>query len=161
MKTPHVICIGIISDKPLTTLEGKELASLVTENFGKKIEKVFSIHEITTEDMVSEMIAKGVKDGNFGNAHIHIERTEEVEEDPIVEKLKDNLRILTALNEENFVSTYRNISQRDRKNLAEALNFINKNVILSKRNYKEITSETRRKLVNLVNLMKIADSFNI
>ena len=72
MKTPHVSCIGIISDKPLTTLEGKELAALVAENFGKKIEKVFSIHEITTEDMVSEMIAKGVKDGNFGNAHIHI-----------------------------------------------------------------------------------------
>lgn len=161
MKTPHVICIGLISDKPLSKLELKQVAAFIAENFEGKVEKVLSITEISTEDIVKDMISKGVTDGNFGNAHIHIEQTEEVEEDPIATKLKDYLRILTALNEENFVSTYRNISQQDRKNLAEALNFINKNVIMSKRNYKEITSETRRKLVNLVNLMKIADSFNI
>ena len=107
------------------------------------------------------MISKGGSDSNFGNAHIHIEQTEEVEEDPIANKLKDYLRILTAVNENNFVSVYRSINQDERKNLAEALNFINKNVILSRRPCKEITDETKRKIVNLVNLMNIAKGFNI
>ena len=83
------------------------------------------------------------------------------EEDPIATKLKDYLRVLKAVNEENFVSVYRSINQDERKNLAEALNFINKNVILSRRNYSDVTDSTKRKIVNLINLMKIANGFNI
>ena len=104
MKTPHVICIGLISDKPLSKLELKQVAAFIAENFEGKVEKVLSITEISTEDIVKDMISKGVTDGNFSNAHIHIEQTEEVEEDPIATKLKDYLRILKAVNENNFVS---------------------------------------------------------
>lgn len=161
MKTPHVICIGLISDKPLSKLELKQVAAFIAENFEGKVEKVLSITEISTEDIVKDMISKGVTDGNFDNAHIHIEQTEEVEEDPIATKLKDYLRVLKAVNEENFVSVYRSINQDERKNLAEALNFINKNVILSRRNYSDVTDSTKRKIVNLINLMKIANGFNI
>lgn len=161
MKTPHVICIGLISDKPLSKLELKQVAAFIAENFEGKVEKVLSITEISTEDIVKDMISKGVTDGNFSNAHIHIEQTEEVEEDPIATKLKDYLRILKAVNENNFVSVYRSINQQERKDLAEALNFINKNVILSRRPCKEITDATKRKIVNLVNLMNIAKDFNI
>lgn len=161
MKTPHVICIGLISDKPLSKLELKQVAAFIAENFEGKVEKVLSITEISTEDIVKDMISKGVTDGNLGNAHIHIEQTEEVEEDPIATKLKDYLRVLKAVNEENFVSVYRSINQDERKNLAEALNFINKNVILSRRNYSDVTDSTKRKIVNLINLMKIANGFNI
>lgn len=161
MKTPHVICIGLISDKPLSKLELKQVAAFIAENFEGKVEKVLSITEISTEDIVKDMISKGVTDGNFGNAHIHVEQTEEVEEDPIATKLKDYLRVLKAVNEENFVSVYRSINQDERKNLAEALNFINKNVILSRRNYSDVTDSTKRKIVNLINLMKIANGFNI
>ena len=161
MKTPHVICIGLISDKPLSKLELKQVAAFIAENFEGKVEKVLSITEISTEDIVKDMISKGVTDGNFGNALIHIEQTEEVEEDPIATKLKDYLRVLKAVNEENFVSVYRSINQDERKNLAEALNFINKNVILSRRNYSDVTDSTKRKIVNLINLMKIANGFNI
>ena len=161
MKTPHVICIGLVSDKTLSKLELKQVAAFIAENFEGKVEKVLSITEISTEDIIKDMISKGVTDGNFGNAHIHIEQTEEVEEDPIATKLKDYLRVLKAVNEENFVSVYRSINQDERKNLAEALNFINKNVILSRRNYSDVTDSTKRKIVNLINLMKIANGFNI
>ena len=130
MKSLHIISIGVISDKNLTQEEAASLVEALSFRYG--FDKVCYFAEMSVEQQIESIMRAGVKDGVIGNAHIHIEQTEEEEKEPkdynfgLAGHSVTNRNINREMNREEFTRWYKSHSYGEREKILKALSKLNK-----------------------------------